>query len=50
MDEGRGIYSVAMFQKKASVQMQMPSFYILFWLQPMQQEVPDHWPGTSYSL
>ena len=30
--------------------MQMPSFYILFWLQPMQQEAPGHWPGTSYLL
>lgn len=45
-----GIFFVAQTQKKASVQMQMPSFYILFWLQPMQQEAPGHWPGTSYLL
>jgi hypothetical protein len=44
-----GIFFVAQTQKKASVQMQMPSFLIPFYL-PMQQEAPDHWPGTSYLL
>ena len=46
---GRRFESGHKLQKTASVQMQMPSFLIPFYLH-MQQEVPGHWPGTSYLL